>query len=134
MFEQNIVTCEENGIFRANIILDYIFATHNYIKPLCVLEPTDPNEIRERYVGFPADHYPSDHLPLAAYFEIPKRPNHKESELSSTIQVDKPEKTPCKIAVTLSTSSTQPSSSKPHVISTRTSSPGKIFIKVAKKE
>ena len=121
--------------------IDYILATQNYMKPLSVLEQTDVNDIIDRYIGFPADHYPSDHLPIAANFLIPKKQTNKNSSKSSKIQIDKPEKTPCKIAVSTPSQSTSSSSSPPslsmsshhHVISARGSSPGKITICVAKK-
>ena len=97
--------------------IDLIYHTTNFIRPVSVLAPYNEAEIKERYVAFPAEHFPSDHLPVAAYFSVHKKSNHPPSEQCAAIQVSKPEKKPFKIMVSpsqsSSTSSVQPASLTP---------------------
>jgi endonuclease/exonuclease/phosphatase family metal-dependent hydrolase len=50
--------------------IDHIFTTCHGIRPLSFLEGDDPRVVASRYVAIPAEHYPSDHIPIAAVFGI----------------------------------------------------------------
>lgn len=78
--------------------IDFIYSTVNKIRPISILQSYNEEEILQRYVAFPHDYFPSDHLPIVACFAMPKK-NHTTSALFNTIQIDKPEKTPCTIAI-----------------------------------
>jgi hypothetical protein len=49
--------------------IDHIFSTCNGISPLAFLGAGDEKMIRSQCYAFPAQHNPSDHIPIAAIFK-----------------------------------------------------------------
>lgn len=87
-------------IYGANFhkTIDFIYSTCNKIRPISVLQPYNEQEILDRYISLPHDFFPSDHLQIVACFALPKK-SHAANDSLSSIQIDKPEKTPCTIAI-----------------------------------
>lgn len=50
--------------------IDHIYSTCWGIHPASVLLPNDEQHILQNYIGFPAEHYPSDHIHLAAAYWV----------------------------------------------------------------
>jgi CCR4-NOT transcription complex subunit 6 len=52
-------------------IIDYIFLSRDFMRPLGVLGPLDPEWFRQyKVIGCPHPHIPSDHLPLLVEIEM----------------------------------------------------------------
>ncbi|OHT03279.1 Endonuclease/Exonuclease/phosphatase family protein [Tritrichomonas foetus] len=55
--------------YKHSLPIDYIFSTAYGIEPIAVL-PFDAAEIKEEYISWPGEHYPSDHIPIATVFQF----------------------------------------------------------------
>ena len=62
-------------------IIDYVFASREWMRPLGVLGPLDENWFAEnKVIGAPHPHIPSDHLPLLCELEMTPQPiNNQQS-------------------------------------------------------
>lgn len=58
-----------------SLTIDFIFSTPYGIYPISVL-PFDTNGIKENYVSFPSQFYPSDHIPVSTIFAFNGQPHY----------------------------------------------------------
>ena len=91
--------------------IDHIFTTINGINPVSVLTLPDDKFISETYFTFPAQYFPSDHLPIATTFQIKSQQSYRpfrnfiykmNPDVYKPIQkytITKPNKTRCKLTI-----------------------------------
>jgi CCR4-NOT transcription complex subunit 6 len=70
--------------------VDHIFTSCYGIRPVSFLEGDDPQAVASRYLAIPAEHYPSDHIPIAAVFAVAEQPAYPPPRQITPVQVQAP--------------------------------------------